>query len=267
MTMKDPFVEFKAKQREGWKNYGPAESHTTRTAAHLVRVADVKRGQRVLDVACGTGPVAVTAARLGAIVSGVDLTPELLMRAAENSAIAAVDVAWREGDVEMLPYRDGEFDVVLSQFGHIFAPRPDVATSEMLRVLKPGGTLAFSAWAPSGAVGAMFGVISKHLPPPPPGVPPPTLWGDVATVRARLGERVRDLYFEHAALEGTALSPAHNRLDLEAILAPLRALFHEHRDDPKRIEAVRAELDAALAPYHRDNVVRNEYLLVRALKA
>ena len=106
--------------------------------------AKVKAGQRVLDVACGTGVVAVTAARAGAIVTALDLTPELLVRARENSKIAEVNVDWHEGDVEKLPFENAAFDVVLSQYGHMFAPRPEIAVAEMLRVLKPGGTIAFS---------------------------------------------------------------------------------------------------------------------------
>jgi len=263
---KDPFAAFKAMQREGWKNYGPAETHTARPAAQLVRVAGVRAGQRVLDVACGTGPVALTAARRGAMVSGLDLTPELLERGRENATIAGLDVSFREGDVEALPYRDQEFDVVLSQFGHIFAPRPDVATAEMLRVLKPGGTIAFTTWAPEGAVGVMFGILGRHLPPPPPGAARPPEWGDVATVRARLGDRVRDLYFERGALEGPALSVQHNRLEMEAILAPFRALVHELRDKPDQLAKVRAEVDAGLAPYFQDNFLRNDYLITRATK-
>jgi 2-polyprenyl-3-methyl-5-hydroxy-6-metoxy-1,4-benzoquinol methylase len=265
-SAKDPFVDFKQAQREGWKRYAALEGHTTRTAPQLVRVAGIRGGERVLDVACGTGPVAITAARLGATVSGVDLTPELLARARENAQVAGVEVSWREGDVEMLPYRDGEFDVVVSQFGHIFAPRPEVAAAEMLRVLKPGGTIAFSTWPPEGAVGRLLQVVGRHLPPPPPGIPAPTTWGEPSVVRERLGARVRDLYFERGVLEAVAMSPQHNRLELEDTLAPLRALMETHKEDGGRLASIRAELEAALAPHHRDNAVRNEYLVTRAVK-
>src|ERR1043165_3462809 len=164
---------FKAAQRQGWAHFAPLESATTPTAARLVRFAGVKSGQRVLDVGCGTGVAAVTAARRGAKVSGLDLTPELLERARENSEIAGVDIDWRQGDAEALPFKDGEFDVVLSQFGHMFAPRPDVTVGEMLRVLKPGGTIAFSTWPPELYVGRVLALTGRDMPPPPPGGSPP----------------------------------------------------------------------------------------------
>src|SRR5438045_2014215 len=121
----DPFAKFKQTQREGWSHFHPLAAMTTPTAAKLVNFAAIKAGQRVLDVACGTGVVAVTCAQRGARVTGLDLTPELLEAARENAKIAGVDIEWHQGDVEQLPFADGTYDMVLSQFGHIFAPRPD----------------------------------------------------------------------------------------------------------------------------------------------
>ncbi len=129
----DPFQAFKATQRENWKTFAPLAMTTTPSAAKLVHFAGVRPNQKVLDVGCGTGVVAITARRAGATVTGIDLTPELLAVAKENAVIAEFDdITWKEGDAENLPFRDGEFDVVLSQFAHIFAPRPDVAIKEML---------------------------------------------------------------------------------------------------------------------------------------
>src|SRR5712671_779233 len=105
----DPLARFKAAQREGWAHFAPLEALTTQPAAELVRRASPRAGQRLLDVACGTGVVAVTAARLGARVTGLDLTPELLERARENARIAGVEVVWHEGDVEALPFDAGAF--------------------------------------------------------------------------------------------------------------------------------------------------------------
>src|SRR5437764_8748532 len=152
----DPFANFKQKQREGWSHFHPLAAMTTPTAAKLVNFAGIKAGQRVLDVACGTGVVAVTCARRGARVTGLDLTPELLESARENAKLAAVEIDFHEGDAEQLPFPDSTFDAVLSQFGHMFAPRPEVAIAEMLRVLKPGGTISLSIWPPAHVSGTAF---------------------------------------------------------------------------------------------------------------
>src|SRR5256885_7567007 len=192
----DPFAEFKQKQREGWSHFHPLAAMTTPPAAKLVKFAGIKAGQRVLDVACGTGVVAVTCAQRGARVTGLDLTPELLETARENAKLAGVEVDFHEGDAEQLPFPDSEFDAVLSQFGHMFAPRPEVAVAEMLRVLKPGGTIAFSTWPPDLFVGRMFALVGSYLPPPPPGVSPPPQWGDPNIIRERLGAHVRDIVFD-----------------------------------------------------------------------
>src|SRR6202050_1755434 len=188
----DPFETFKAAQKQGWAYFAPLEAITTDPAAQLVKHAGIRAGHRVLDVACGTGVVAITAARAGARVTGLDLTPELLQRARENSAMAQVDVEWHEGDVEKLPFGDAAFDVVVSQYGHIFAPRPDVAIAEMLRVLKPGGTIAFSTWPPDLFMGRMFTLRDSYMPPPPPqagsvAIPSPMEWGDKTIIQQRVG--------------------------------------------------------------------------------
>src|SRR5688500_4316201 len=110
----DAVAQFKAAQRQAWAHFIPFELTTSVTAARLVAFASVQVGQRVLDVGCGTGVVAITARRRGAMVTGIDLTPELLERARENAAVCDVDIEWHEGDVESLPFGDGAFDVVLS---------------------------------------------------------------------------------------------------------------------------------------------------------
>src|SRR3989441_4607759 len=133
-----PFAAYKATQREGWKSFAPLAMTTTPTAAKLVHFAGVSPNQKVLDVGCGTGVVAITARRVGAVVTGLDLTPELLAIAKENTAIAQLDdITWKDGDVENLPGRDGEIDIVLSQLAHMFAPRSQAAAKELLPVLHP----------------------------------------------------------------------------------------------------------------------------------
>ena len=263
----DPFESFKAVQKKNWAYFAPLELQTTPCAARLVKRAGIRPEQRVLDVCCGTGVVAVTAARLGARVTGLDLTPELLQRARENAAIANLEIDWHEGDVEKLPFADASFDAVLSQFGHIFAPRPEVAIAEMLRVLKPGGTIAFSTWPPELFVGRMFALTAGYLPAPPPGVAPPPQWGDPNIVRQRLGGAVKDILFDRATMLVFGLSPAHHRAVSERSAGPLVRLVAElSANDPAKLEAFRREYDALAAEYIEDNIIRQDYLITRATK-
>jgi SAM-dependent methyltransferase len=263
----DALAQFKQIQKEGWANFAPLEALTTPTAARLVRFANIQPGQYVLDVGCGTGVVAITAARLGARVSALDLTPELLTHARENARIAGVNVDWHEGDAEQLPFGDAEFDVVVSQFAHIFAPRPEVVTAEMLRVLKPGGTIAFSTWPPEDMVGRSMALASRYMPPPPPGVEPPTFWGKRDVVRQRLGSAVKDLTFETDSMQVPTLSPQHNRLRVERTAGPITKIVQQlSTTNPEALAAFRQEFESIVAEYLHDNVVRQEYLLTRAVK-
>jgi SAM-dependent methyltransferase len=263
----DALAKFKEAQKQGWAHFAPLEVWTIPAAARLVRHAGVRAGQRVLDVACGTGVVAITAARLGARVTGLDLTPELLERAHENSRVANVEIDWHEGDVEKLPFNDTAFDVVLSQYGHMFAPRPDVAIAEMLRVLKPGGTIAFSTWPPELIIGRVFTLVARYMPPPPPGVAPPPLWGSPDVVRERLGTAVKDIVFDRARMLVPALTPQHHRTTTERTAGPVLKLVESlSATDPARLAAFRREYEALVADYLEDNVVRQDYLLTRATK-
>jgi len=264
----DPMAEFKNKQRETWAlgNFGDMAVFTTPVAGHLVRYAKVTSDHAVLDVGTGTGVVAITARRLGAKVTGLDLTPALLAQARESATLAGHDdIAWHEGDAEALPFADESFDVVLSQFGHMFAPRPELALSEMLRVLKPGGTLAFATWPGEQLIGRQFSLIAKYV-APPQGVASPIQWGDVATVRQRLGDSVHRLHSERGIMGIPALSPKHLRLFQEAKAGPFVRTVQALQHDPARLAAWRSEMDEVLGEYLHDNVVRHEYLLTRAIK-
>lgn len=262
----DPFKEFKQRQREGWKHFAPIETFTTPSAAQLVNFAEIEPGQTVLDVGTGTGVVAITARRRGARVSALDLTPELLARAREHCAVAGIDdIDWKEGDAEGLPYADASFDVVLSQFGHMFAPRPEVATAEMLRVLKPGGRIAFATWPPDLFIGRMFANVSSYL-PAPPGAAPPGQWGDPNIIRERLGDRVRDLVFRGGVMRFSALSPQHYRLSMETSAGPVLKVVESLANDPARLAAFRAEVESLVSQYLVDNAVQQDYLMTRATK-
>lgn len=264
----DPIARFKEAQRQGWKHFAPLEGFTTPAAARLGNWANVRADQKVLDVACGTGVVAITAARKGARVCAVDLTPELLERARENARIAQFEIDFREGDAEALPFQDGEFDTVLSQFGHMFAPRPEVAIREMLRVLKSGGTIAFSTWPPELLIGSSFKLVSSYMPPLPPGVSPPPQWGDVAIVRERLGSAVKDIRFDRGCMLFPALSVQNYRDHIERTAGPMLKLVEMlSGSDPNRLAEFRREYDALVAPYFGDNIVRQDYLMTRAIKS
>jgi SAM-dependent methyltransferase len=263
----DAIAKFKEEQRQGWKFFMPLETLTTPAAPRLVKLANVRVGESILDVACGTGVVAITAARIGARVRGVDLTPELLERARENARLANVEIDFREGDAEALPYGDAEFDVVLSQFGHMFAPRPNIAIAEMLRVLKPGGTIAFATWPPELLIGSSFRLVASYM-PPPPGVSPPPQWGDVAVVRERLGSAVKDILFDRACLLVPALSVQGYRDYVERTAGPLLKLVESlGTSDPARLARFRRDYDALVEPYFENNIVRQDYLLTRAVKS
>jgi SAM-dependent methyltransferase len=263
----DGLAKFKEAQRQSWAHFAPLEAQTTPPAAQLVKHARVTAGQRVLDVACGTGVAALTAARIGARVTGLDLTPELLTRARENAQLANLEVEWHQGDVEQLPFDAAAFDVVLSQFGHIFAPRPEVAVGEMLRVLKPGGTIAFSTWPPELLVGRRFAHVARYLPPPPIPAAPPPLWGDPNIIRERLGASVKDLTFDRGRMLVPALNVKHICATMERTAGPvLRAVEILAATDPVRLAEFRREVEAMVAEYFEDNIVRQDYLMTRAVK-
>jgi SAM-dependent methyltransferase len=263
----DAITQFKENQKQAWATFQVLENITATTAPSLVKLAGVSAGAEVLDVACGTGVVALTAARRGAKVTGIDLTPELIARAKENSALTRLEASFREGDAEALPFGDAKFDVVVSQFGHMFAPRPEVAIGEMLRVLKPGGTIAFSTWPPELFVGRTFALMGKYSPPPPPGVSPPVQWGDPNIVRERLGSAVKGLLFRRDVMTFQALSPQHYRLFMEKSFGPAAKLLTMlDASDPGKAAALRREMEELATEYFDDNRVAQDYLLTRAVK-
>jgi SAM-dependent methyltransferase len=261
----DVFAELKKRQREMWASFAPTAMFTTPVAGRLVKFAQVTPGEAVLDVATGTGVVAVTAARAGATVTALDLTPELLEVARDNGRIAKChDIVWTEGDAEQLPYDDASFDVVLSQFGHMFAPRPEVAIAEMRRVLRPGGRIAFATWPPEHFVGRMFAFIGRHSPPPPAGAEPPPKWGNPAIITERLAPHFAAPFFERGTMAFPALSLQHFRLFMERSIGPLQKLVESLAGEPEKLESLRTEYEALAAPYYADNVMHQDFLLTRA---
>src|SRR5262245_4334314 len=235
-------------------------------AAYLFRFAGVKGGDRVLDVGTGSGIVAIVAAQHGAQATGVDPTPELLVKARENARIAGYeDIAWHDGAAEALPFPDASFDVVLSQFAHMFTGRPEIAAREMTRVLKPGGRMAFAAWTPDGLGARLMELGARYLPHPPDAArPSPFQWGDPQGVRHYFGDSVHGLDFERRALLLPALSPGHARRLFEETFAPTVLLVRSLAGNTERLAQWREEHDQLVSEFHADGVVRFEYLLTRA---
>ena len=165
-----------------------------RDAAAFVERLALAPGSRVLDVACGTGNLSFPAARAGADVTGIDIATNLIETARGRAGAEGLNVYFDEGDAEQLPYGTASFDVVMTMFGAMFAPRPETTAGEMLRVCRPGGRVAMANWTPAGFIGQMFKATAAHV--PPPNIPSPLLWGDEATVRGRLREGVAELYFQ-----------------------------------------------------------------------
>ena len=250
-----------------WSTFAAFETVTGLAAPELVKFAGVQKGDCVVDVGCGTGVVAVTAAQVGAKVSASDLTPELIARAKENSMISGFEIDFQIADVEQLPYENDKFDIVLSQFGHMFAPRADLAINEMLRVLKPGGIIAFSTWPPELLTGRLFILTAKYGSSPPAGISSPVDWGKIEVIKNRLAEKVKHITFHRAQYGNPAMSPSHMRLLLERYIGPVTAVVKMlEADDPDKLTLFRSEMDVLLGEYFENNTVIQSYLMTRAIK-
>jgi SAM-dependent methyltransferase len=219
--MSDP--ETRRRQRTMWASGDLPDIATTilDVAEVLVDAADPRPGQDILDVATGTGNVAIPMAQRGAHVVGLDITPELFEDARHRAAEAAVEIEWVEGDAEDLPFDDASFDVVVSSFGAMFAPDHATTAAELARVARPGGTIALTAWTPEGVNGQLFAAMARHLPPPPDGFQPPVLWGAEDHVGSLLADRVAEVRFERHTTVNEAESPAAWVDYLERVLGPI----------------------------------------------
>jgi ubiquinone/menaquinone biosynthesis C-methylase UbiE len=184
----------KQRQQQAWASgdFHVVAARIMLVAEHLVDAADLHAGWRVLDVATGSGNAAIAAARLGCEAVGVDYVPSLLERGRERAAAEGLDVALLEGDAEALPFPDRSFDGVTSVFGSMFAPDHAEAAAELLRVCKPGGTIALASWTREGFIGELFRTVGAHV-PPPAGVPSPMLWGTEAYLRDLFGDGIASL--------------------------------------------------------------------------
>ncbi|HVI07813.1 MAG TPA: class I SAM-dependent methyltransferase [Candidatus Binatia bacterium] len=272
MTSAPPdFAKLKSGMKAAWTagDFGQIATFTAQVAADFVHNIGIPPGARVLDVACGTGNTAIPAARRGAAVTGCDIAPNLLAQARLRATGENLDIRFEEGDAEDLPFPDSSFDVVISMFGAMFAPRPERVASELLRVCKPGGFVAMANWTPTGFVGKSFQITSRQL-PPPPGLPAPALWGDEATVRQRFAAGVASLdlvpqsFFFHYPF-----GPKQVVEFFRQYFGPTNVAFS--RLDPDGQATMAAQLEALWSEHNTASDgttrVQGDYLQVKAIRA
>ena len=257
-------LETEAEIRNVWSSgsYSEFDENYLGMAARLIEGTAVSANDVVLDVGCGTGNVAITAARRGARVTGLDITPAMLDRARENADIAGVEkVEWREGNATDLPFEDETFDVVLSALGHMYGDPPDDAARELLRVTRSGGRIGFTSWTPTSLFPSMAGLVVSHLSPEdlPEFSEPPFLWGDPDAVTDRLKPDADAFTFDIGTVRHRALSPIHFLNEL----ATHSGLFITFMDKVENRSALRQKLIEAIEPHFDEgkNVIEMEYLL------
>ena len=236
----------------------------------LVAAVAVTSGERLLDVAAGSGNVALPAARVGARVTASDLTPELLEAGRAQSVVEGLAIAWDTGDAEALPYADHSFDVTTSCVGVMFAPHHQAAADELIRVTRSGGRIGLISWTPTGFIGQMFATMKPYAPPPPPGASPAPLWGDESHVRTLLGDRVDDLRATRRTLQVTTFPTAEAFRDYFKInYGPTIAVYRSLTDQPERQAALDhdlAELGRRFGTSQNGAMIMDwEYLLVTAV--
>ena len=238
----------------------------------LVEACGIAAGQRVLDVACGSGNVAIRAAKTGADVVASDLTPEHFEAGRRAAAAEGVELAWREADAEALPFADGEFDVVTSCFGAMFAPDHRAVADELLRVCRSGGTIGMINFTPEGAGGEFFRTLAAYMPPAPPEAQPPLLWGVEDHVRRLFGDRVESLDCRRAEYVETAASPTEYQTLFEESFGPMVAIRASLADRPERLASLDRDFSRFIARSNRGRaggpvLIPYEYLLVIARRS
>jgi SAM-dependent methyltransferase len=217
MTATVSDTELKARHRAMWASGDYArmvEAFLTPLGPRLVDACRPAAGERVLDVAAGTGNASLPAAEQGAQVTASDLTPELLAQGRRRAEAAGLELEWTEADAEHLPFDDAAYDVVLSAIGVMFAPHHQEAADELVRVCRPGGRIGLLSWTPEGMIGRLFAMMKPFLPAPPPGAQPPPLWGSEEHLRGLFGGRVEWSGLERDVLEVTAFPGEHDYAQL-----------------------------------------------------
>ena len=260
----------KTRLKETWMagDYDRFSRYMEQGARIFYEQLDIPAGCQLLDVACGSGQVALWAARDGVNATGVDIAPNLIQRAQARAKAEGLNARFMEGDAEALPFEDGSFDVVTSLVGAMFAPHPELVARELLRVCSPGGTIAMGNWTPQGFVGQMFKTFAKFI--APSGMPAPVLWGDESVVRERLGPGVSDLTMTRRDYNFTYPFPPGEVVEFfRQYYGPTNRAFASLSGDSAK--SLRDELEALWSAHNRGGdeltVVAAEYLEVAAIRA
>jgi len=267
MTMELEMI--KEKQQKTWAsgNYAVIGNQLVIMGERLCEAVDVRSGQKVLDVATGSGNTAISAARRYCDVTGVDYVPELIEQAKERAGAERLEIAFEVGDAENLPYPDASFDVVLSTVGVMFASDQEKTAEELLRVCKPGGKIGLANWTPDGFIGNMFRAVGKHV-PPPPGIKPPPLWGTEERLRELFGEGISSLRATRRSYVFRYLSAEHLIETFRTYYGPVHKAF-ESLDVAGR-EALARDLGELLHTWNASGdasiVVPSDYLEVVAVR-
>ncbi|MGH9906530.1 MAG: class I SAM-dependent methyltransferase [Pyrinomonadaceae bacterium] len=270
-TTKPEIESLKTRLKSMWMagDFGQVAKHIEANAEEFIARFALKQGDRVLDVACGTGNLSIPAARAGATVTGADIATNLLEQARARAASEGLTIKFDEGDAESLPYPDGAFDVVVSMFGAMFAPRPDLVAAELVRVCRPGGRIAMANWTPEGFIDQMFKATGKHV-PPPPSMPSPIKWGDEETVRERLKDWIAELQLTRRTCTFKyPFTPAEVVEFFRTYYGPTQRAFEALDADGQT--ALRSDLERLWSEHNQatDNTtnVEGEYLEVVATKS
>ena len=233
----------------------------------LCEAVDVHAGDKVLDVATGSGNTAISAARRFCDVTGIDYVPELIEQARKRAEVEGMSIAFDVGDAEDLPYPDASFDVVLSTLGVMFAPNQEKVAEELLRICRSGGKIALANWTPDGFIGNMFRTLGKHV-PPPPGIKPPPLWGTEERLRELLGEDIASLEVTRRSYRFRYPSAGHFVEYFRSYYGPTLKAFESLEPEGQR--SLAEDLEELLTQWNTSGdatvVVPSDYLEVVAVR-
>ena len=249
-------------------DYGHFAKYLEPGALEFLSRIPMEPGMRILDVACGAGQISIPAARAGAKVTGIDIAPNLIEQACARAQAENLDAHFDEGDVEMLPYEDSSFELVISLIGAMFAPRPELVAAELKRVCRPGGKIIMGNWTPTGFVGQMFKTQGKHV-PSPAIMPPPVKWGDEETVRERFSDGISHLKLSRRMYPFRYPFPTREVVEFfRTYYGPTHKAFAAL--EPEKQAALRQDLEKLWAEYSPvtdgTTSLESEYLEVIAIR-